>query len=132
VLMYERKYPNEMRGLILMAPFMGIGGGSMIKEIEAAGGLTQWKPRRWYLPIVNRDTASGEQWRIVKSWLSHPERAREVWVICGQNDRFYPVAEIISSLVPSENYFTPPGGHAWKVWTQGAAEAFAAIGSNAG
>jgi len=42
VLLYEREYPNEMRGLILMAPFMG--DPAVMKEVEAAGGLAQWNP----------------------------------------------------------------------------------------
>jgi hypothetical protein len=40
VLMYESAYPGEMTGLVLMAPFMG--KTSLIEEINAAGGLSQW------------------------------------------------------------------------------------------
>jgi hypothetical protein len=129
VLMYEREHPNDARGLILMAPFMG--DQSLIKEIEAAGGLANWNPGPSPAQM-NRDNVPREEWRVVQSWLTHPERARNVWLICGQSDRFYRAAEIIAAPLPSPNVVALPGGHGWKVWTKGAQQIFSQIGANRG
>jgi alpha-beta hydrolase superfamily lysophospholipase len=42
VTMYEREYPGEMTGLVLLAPFMG--SQQLLEEIRAAGGLANWNP----------------------------------------------------------------------------------------
>ncbi len=41
-LMYDRAYPGEMSGLLLLAPYLG--ETSLLKEIDAAGGVAQWQP----------------------------------------------------------------------------------------
>lgn len=125
VLLYEREYPNQLSGLVLMAPFMG--DASLIEEIKAAGGLPRWKAG----PVpatINGDNVGREEWRIAQSWIDNPGRARNVWLICGQGDQFHPAARILASLLPAQNYFAPAGGHAWRVWIQGASAAFALIG----
>ena len=126
VLLYEREYPNQLSGLVLMAPYMG--DASLIGEIRAAGGLRRWSAG----PVpakVNGDNAAREEWRVAQSWLEDPRRARSVWLICGQADQFHPAAQLLASLLPPRNYFAPEGGHSWRVWKQGASAAFALIGA---
>src|SRR5882724_740034 len=57
VLLYEREYPNEMRGLILMAPFLG--DAAIMQEIEASGGIEHWTPGPTPEPM-NRNNTSRE------------------------------------------------------------------------
>ena len=124
VLLYEREYPRQMSGLVLMAPFMG--DGALIEEIKAAGGLQRWNAG----PVpaqVNGDNVGREEWRVAQSWLADPARARKIWLICGQQDQFHGAAGMIAPLLPAENYQAPPGGHAWRVWTPAATRAFAQI-----
>jgi pimeloyl-ACP methyl ester carboxylesterase len=124
VLMYEREYPNEMTGLILMAPYMG--DAPLIQEIKAAGGLAQWEAG----PVpteLNRNNVPREEWRLAKGWLNQPARAKNVWLICGQGDRFHAAAGMIAVALPADHYLEPEGGHAWSVWMQGANEVFAKI-----
>jgi enterochelin esterase-like enzyme len=126
VLLYEREYPGQMSALVLMAPFMG--DGALIEEIKAAGGLQRWNAG----PVpaqVNGDNVGREEWRVAQSWLANPARARNVWLICGQQDQFHGAASMIAPLLPAQNYQAPQGGHAWRVWTPAAARAFAQIGS---
>lgn len=127
-LMYESRHPNEIDGLILMAPFMG--NAALLNEINAAGGLTNWDPGP-APEILNANTGPRENWRVVKSWSRDPARAKNVWLICGAADRFHPAAELIASQLPKQNFITVEGGHGWKEWSAGASDAFAAIGKAA-
>jgi len=124
VLLYEREYPGQLSGLILMAPYMG--GAAEIEEIRAAGGLRQW--RAGPLPAqLNGDNVAREEWRVAQSWLDNPGRAQRVWLICGQGDPFHPAAQMLAALLPARNYFAPAGGHSWRVWKEGASAAFGLI-----
>lgn len=125
VLAYEREYPNQMSGLILMAPNMG--DSDLIEEIKAAGGVARWNAG----PIpeqITSDNVTREQWRQVQSWINNRERSRQVWLICGKSDRFHAAAPFIAQILPPGHYVEPAGGHAWAVWTDGAKEVFTKIG----
>jgi len=63
---------------------------------------------------------------LAQSWLSNPQRAERVWLICGESDRFFPAAAILAESLPRENFIAIPGGHKWTVWSQGAEKALAA------
>ena len=122
VLMYEHDYPGELAGLVLMAPYMG--PGSLQKEIRNAGGLANWDPGP-KPPAMNRDNVSREQWRVVKSWLTDPQRQRSVWLICGTKDSLRFAADIVATALPADHTLRPDGGHRWVVWSAAAGEAFA-------
>lgn len=123
-LLYEREYPGQMKAIVLMAPYMG--DGKIIGEIKAAGGLAQWRPGP--LPAkVDGDNVAREEWRLVQSWLGNAARARDVWLICGDQDSFYPAALMIAPLLPAQNTLSRAGSHAWRVWTPAAAEVFSRI-----
>ena len=125
-LLYEREFPGQMKAIVLMAPYMG--DGRIIGEIKAAGGLTQWRPG----PVpakVDGDNVAREEWRLAQSWIGNPGRARDVWLICGDQDSFYPAAQMIAPLLPAQNTMAPAGGHAWRVWTPAAAEVFKRLGA---
>lgn len=122
MLMYEHDHPGELAGLVLMAPYMG--PESLQKEIRAAGGLASWDPGP-EPPALTRDNMSREQWRVVKSWLSNPQRQRSVWLICGSQDRLRAAADIVATALPADHALRPEGGHRWVVWSPAAGEAFA-------
>lgn len=121
-LMYEHDHPGELAGLVLMAPYMG--PGSLQKEIRAAGGLAAWDPGP-QPPALTRDNVAREQWRVVKSWLSDPQRRRSVWLICGSQDSLRFAADIVATSLPADHSLRPEGGHRWVVWSPAAGEAFA-------
>jgi hypothetical protein len=124
-LMYESEFPNEMSGLILMAPYMG--ETSLVNVIIEAGGLSQWKADS--LPTeLKRENATPDEWRVVQSLATNRERARTVWLVCGQQDQFYGAAQLIAQVLPPANYFEPSGGHTWAVWRRGASQVFEQIG----
>jgi Serine aminopeptidase, S33 len=122
VLMYEHEYPGQLAGLVLMAPYMG--PGSLQKEIRNAGGIAAWDPGPKPAEL-NRDNVAREQWRVVKSWLTDTQRAQQVWLICGQDDRLRAATEIVASALPADHVLRPEGGHRWTVWSPAASEALA-------
>ena len=124
VLMYEREYPNDMSGLILMAPYMG--DAALTKEIKAAGGVTHWDPGP-VPPELSRDLVPKEEWRVVKSWSASSPRSKNVWLICGRSDRLHEAAKLIAPELPTDHFIEVDGSHAWKVWTVGATRAFSQI-----
>jgi len=124
VLLYEREYPDQASGLILMAPYMG--DEELIEEITAAGGLAKWqagpKPKK-----IDSDNVGREEWRLIQSWKADNQRTRQVWLICGKSDRFHGAVKFIAPLLPPGHTVEPDGGHAWSVWTKGAEKVFSQI-----
>jgi len=123
-LLYERRYPRDVTGLVLMAPFMG--GPSMVRSVAAAGGLAAWDPG----PVpggVDAGNYQNEMWRVVKGWAQNPDQAKRIWLVCGDVDRLLPASMLIAPLLPKEHFIQPKGGHDWDVWDAGARQAFAGI-----
>jgi enterochelin esterase-like enzyme len=122
VLMYEREYPGALAGLVLMAPYMG--PGSLQKEIRDAGGLAGWDPGP-KPPMLTRDNVAREEWRVIKTWLIDRERANDVWLVCGDEDRLLAASDIVATALPADHSLRPAGGHRWTVWSPAAAGALA-------
>jgi pimeloyl-ACP methyl ester carboxylesterase len=120
VLMYEHEYPGALAGLVLMAPYMG--PSSLQKEIRNAGGLAAWDPGP-KPPMLTRDNVAREEWRVVQSWLTDKERASDVWLICGDEDRLLAASDIVATALPADHSLRPEGGHRWTVWSPAAARA---------
>ena len=125
-LLYERSYPHDVTGLVLMAPFMG--NPSLIREVAAAGGPAAWDPGPVPVPVqVGPDNYQREMWRLVKNWGADPAEARRVWLICGKDDRFIDVARLMSPTLRADHYVEEPGGHDWPIWDAGAERVFGSI-----
>ena len=114
-----------MTGLILMSPYMG--ETSLVKVINAAGGLSQWKPAARSTEL-RLGGSTPDEWRVVQSLSTNRNRARHVWLVCGQQDRYRGASQLISQVLLPENYFEPSGAHTWAVRTDGASEVFKQIG----
>ncbi|PWN55484.1 hypothetical protein DEH80_11865 [Abyssibacter profundi] len=123
-LLYEREHPGFLSGLVLMAPFTG--RKDLAKSIDKAGGLRQWEPGP-APPVVHPDDVPHEIWRMLKGFADDPERARRVWLICGDKDKFHLAAEQIAEVIPDSHYYEPRGGHVWRVWAPAAGHVFHAI-----
>lgn len=123
-LLFERRYPAEVSGMVLLAPYMG--DARLIKTITASGGPGRWQPG---LPPanINRRNYQIELWRVVHGWARHPETTRNVWLAAGSRDRLLPSAKLVAPLLPAGHFLELPGGHSWKVWSAAAREIFARI-----
>lgn len=111
-LSYDRDYPGEIDGMLLMAPYLG--DGSIPREIIQAGGLARWNPGPQ--EAVNPQTWQRELWRYLKQWPSEPGKTRHVWLAYGDSDRLRHDIELMSPGLSASHVFVLPGGHSWKVW----------------
>jgi pimeloyl-ACP methyl ester carboxylesterase len=111
-LTYDRDYPGEVYGMILLAPYLG--DSTVPKEIVAAGGLAQWNPGP--AETLSSQTWQRELWRYLKGWSSDPGKTRHVWLAYGDHDRLRKDIELMSPTLRSTHVLMLPGGHSWKVW----------------
>ena len=124
VLLYEKAYPHDVTGLVLMAPYMG--EPALVNEIMNAGGPTHWNPGPTPTKLDDKDYQRG-LWQLVKSWGGRPDEARRIWLICGSGDRFIGAAKLIATQLPPEHFIHVAGGHDWPYWDAGAEQAFTHI-----
>lgn len=123
-LLYERQFPGELDGLVLLAPFLG--DRSLFREIMAAGGVQAWDPGPAPAQI-DRGNYQRELWRYLKTWTERPELGRRAWIAYGDQDRLRQAVPVFAPLLPPAQVLERPGGHAWTVWVPAAAEVFAAV-----
>jgi pimeloyl-ACP methyl ester carboxylesterase len=112
-LMYDRAYPGDADGLILLAPYLG--KRSLIDEIRAAG-LAQWQPGPTPAE-VDADNYQRELWRHLQSWRHDAGRTGSVWLGYGAQDRLAGAMPPLAELLPEDHVLVVEGGHAWKVWS---------------
>ncbi len=124
-LMYDREYPGDANGLVLLAPYLG--SRKVLNEIDAAGGLKSWDAGP-IPPGVDGNNYERELWRYLKSWQKENySRSRNVWLAYGNKDRLSATMPPFAQLLDSRQVLIREGGHAWVVWTPAAKEIFAAI-----
>ncbi|MCY7355134.1 MAG: alpha/beta hydrolase [Lysobacter sp.] len=113
-LMYDRAYPNDADGIVLLAPYLG--EKPLLQEIAAAGGIAEWKPRP-APAAVNADNFQYELWRHLQTWSRHPDKAKNVWLAYGDRDRLREAMPVLIPLLRKEQVLVRAGGHAWSVWS---------------
>jgi pimeloyl-ACP methyl ester carboxylesterase len=124
--LYDRRYPGEMDGLVLLAPYLG--EHKLQDEITAAGGLAHWQPPMPAPEAINADNAQQEIWRHLKSWTdTRAARGHHVWLAYGDSDGLKSALPLLAPLLPEQHIFVRPGGHGWVVWTPVAGEIFSRI-----
>lgn len=122
-LLYEQRYPADVTGLVLFAPYLGDPG--LVQQVAAAGGPARWDPG----PVparVDSGDYQHELWRTVKGWQD-PLQARRIWLSGGDTDRFIESTHMLAGLLPPDHYVEEKGGHDWPVWDAGAGVIFARI-----
>ena len=117
-LMYAFTYPNEIDGIIALAPF--ISSDKVLDEVVAAGGLMRWKPTE---PLGADDYE-----RALLKWLKGydgsansteaTEKRPKLYIGYGNDDSLARFQKIIAPLLPPEQMLAAPGGHDWPPWKQ--------------
>lgn len=125
-LAYDRAYPGQAKGIILLAPYLG--SRALLAEIRAAGGIAAWQagpvPER-----LDRDNALRELWRHLQGFAGDSERGARIWLAHGDRDRLRHAVPVIAPLLPPDHVLERPGGHSWSVWTPALVEILQAIPS---
>lgn len=112
-LMYAFTYPDEIDGIIALAPF--IASDKVLDEVVNAGGLARWTPTE---PLGADDYE-----RALLKWLkgygdpqSTTEKRPKLYIGYGRDDRLARFQEIIAPMLPLEHRLAAPGGHDWPPW----------------
>ena len=108
-LAYVREHPQDIVGVILLAPFLGTRG--LIAEVTRAGGLDRWHPGA--IP-------DGDEERHLVAWVKHKTMDNPdtplIYLGYGQEDRFAAASQLLSQRLPPDRVTMVPGGHNWSTW----------------
>lgn len=111
-LLYDRAYPNQARGMLLLSPYLG--DAPIHREIRDAGGLLAWQPGP--AQPISPNNYQRELWRSIKRWKRTPWRSCTTWVAYGASERFRKPVELMTPLLPSDHVLMLPGHHDWTLW----------------
>lgn len=103
-LLYTVEYPDQVDGVILLAPYLGSRGS--IEEIVASGGIRQW----------DAEASNRPDFEIaVIKWLRDP--TAPVALGYGVSDGMAPAYEsVLADVLPASRIYTADGGHNWTTW----------------
>ena len=107
-LAYAERYPQEIDGLCLLAPYLG--NHIVTGEIERANGVHEWTPGE-----LADDDDERKIWRFIKQ---HRARPSPLHLGFGRDDRFADSHRMMASALAPESVDVVPGGHEWPVWRQ--------------
>ncbi len=106
---YAREHPEEIAGVVVLAPFLGVQG--TIEEIVRAGGIDRWEPGA----IAPQDDE-----RLLLVWLkayrSENPALPQIHLGYGTGDRFFAASAMLGNRLPPGRIVTIAGGHDWKTW----------------
>jgi pimeloyl-ACP methyl ester carboxylesterase len=110
-LAYAERYPTEVDGLCLLAPYLG--SHIVIGEIERAGGLHGWEPGE-----LAEDEDERRVWRFIQS---HTQGAAgpgkpALHLGFGSEDRFAASHRLMAAALAPSAVHVIPGGHDWRAW----------------
>lgn len=111
-LLYDRRYPDAVDGMILLSPFLG--RARIHREIRAAGGLAAWHGGPMH--AMGPDSFESELWRYLQGWATRPQRTRTVWVAYGASEPFRKPIALMAPLLPPGHVIALPGHHDWELW----------------
>jgi pimeloyl-ACP methyl ester carboxylesterase len=111
---YAMKYPEDVDGVILLAPYMG--DEELIDEIASAGGLKHWSAPDLLAIESNQQRHFYELWTWYQAIAEDPSKAPRLMLGFGEDDRLRRANRLLAAELPPEHVLSIPGGHKWKVW----------------
>ena len=110
-LLYIMQYPEDVDGVVLLAPFLG--WGLVADAIKEAGGLKRWED----CPVLEWDYPCN-MWKLLKEYVSDPHKQTTIVLGYGKEDGFAEQNSLLAKELPPKNVFTVAGGHDWVTWKQ--------------
>jgi pimeloyl-ACP methyl ester carboxylesterase len=107
-LAYAERYPAEVNGLCLLAPYLG--NHIVTGEISRANGVADWQPGE-----LAPDDDERRVWRFIKSHQTQPV---SLHLGFGREDRFADSHRMMAAALNPDSVQVVPGGHDWPVWSQ--------------
>ena len=111
-LVYAEQHPNELEGLLAIAPFLG--DDDLINEIEQAGGLAKWKTTAKPSP----DDYLRQLWLWLGRCIPQAQGCPRIFLGFGREDRFVRAGRLLAAALPAEQVVEVPGEHDWGPWQQ--------------
>ena len=112
-LLYASEHPNDVDGLVLLAPFLG--HPPTIAKIGAAGDVRQWQPAN--APAETEYEQKLWLWiRRYADYAGSTQTRPEIYLGYGENDKFAAANQLLANVLPRERVFTTAGGHDWRTW----------------
>jgi hypothetical protein len=105
-LAYAERYPHEIDGLCLIAPYLG--NHMVTGEIERANSVHAWIPGE-----LAEDDDERRIWRFIKEQRARPAPLHLGY---GREDRFAASHRMMASALAPASVDVVPGGHEWPVW----------------
>jgi pimeloyl-ACP methyl ester carboxylesterase len=105
-LAYAERYPREIDGLCLLAPYLG--NHIVTGEIQRANGVAEWTPGE-----LADDDDERRIWRFIKERGAWPA---PIHLGFGRDDRFAESQRLMATALTPESVDTVPGGHEWPTW----------------
>lgn len=113
---YAREHPERVRGLFLLAPYMG--PGEVVKEV-AAQGLCKYDGKPDGKDNVDNFARKNFVWLRQQACESHEV---SLYLGVGSEDRLLRPDSVLGGVIPASHFVVLPGGHGWKVWTPAVAK----------
>ncbi len=117
-LIHTEAQPHGITGVVALGPYLG--KRSLSEEINAQGGLRQWRAPTGRLDPDDIDT---QMWRWLQpsgvappSGAAGPALRPELYLGYGRSDRFIFSDKLLAAALPPNRVFTTDGGHDWATW----------------
>ena len=107
-LAYAERYPTELNGLCLIAPYLG--SRILTGEISRAGGVAAWNPGAGDAADEDRQI-----WRFIKSRCGLDPM---LYLGSGRDDRFADSHRLLAEVLPAKSVDVVDGAHDWPAWRQ--------------
>lgn len=108
-LFYLKFFKEDVDGVILVSPFMG--WENMLDEIEASGGIHNWKPKR------NSDNWQQLIWEWVKTYIDSPDAYPPIYLGYGTQDGMTGKGPtLLSAAIQKDRVFSIKGRHDYKTF----------------
>lgn len=108
-LLYAKKHPDRVRGVILLAPYLG--NRARVTAIAANGGLAVWPT-----DTLPSDDNEGALLAWLKQYQLEARSQPDVFLGYGVDDRFAEAFTLIEKMIPESNLIKTEGGHDWQTW----------------
>ncbi|HJL20017.1 MAG TPA: alpha/beta fold hydrolase [Sandaracinaceae bacterium LLY-WYZ-13_1] len=112
-LMVARDNPRLVRGVVLLAPFLGDEG--LVRRVGDAGGLRAWDAPEGADPD-DQDEFDEALWAWLQGYATDPEARPALYVGVGTEDSLRPGVQLLADVLPPGHHGTAPGGHGWTTW----------------
>lgn len=110
--LYVREHPQVLKGVILLAPFLG--EDKIVREIKEAGGLLHWKPK---VPPTEEHYQE-MLWHWLKNYAAPDHSLPKLLLGFGEQDPFVQANSLLAGILPPDQVFILPGRHDWPTWNR--------------